>query len=478
MALGELVGDPGAGEVEVTDLVQDSHLAGPGALLVCVPGLTRDGHDYAAEAVDRGAAALVVERRLELDVPQVVVPSVRAAMGALASRFYGDPSAQLDLVGVTGTNGKTTTAFLIRAILEAAGRQCGLMGTVKTVVGGKDAGVTLTTPEAVDVQRNLRRMVDAGDDACVIEVSSHGLAMGRIEGTRFAAGVFTNLTRDHLDFHHTMEAYFHAKRQLFVADPRVAVINVDDAFGRELAAEYPNAVTVALDQPATFRGLEVETTLTGSRFKVSAADGVVDVTSPLPGQFNVRNVLTAYAAARALGVEAATAVGALADAGAVPGRFQVVGTAGGVTVIVDFAHTPDALENALRTARELTRGRTICVFGCAGGRDTGTRAPMGRLAAVLADHVIVTSDDPYDEDPAEIAADVLREVDSADGRVEVVVDRATAIARGIALARPGDVVLIAGRGHERVQRLAGGRSVPFDDVAVARRFLTPLSSGP
>jgi UDP-N-acetylmuramoyl-L-alanyl-D-glutamate--2,6-diaminopimelate ligase len=471
MPLSRLAGDRQA-DVQIADLAQDSRRVRPGTLFFCVPGLTRDGHDFAAEAVRRGAAALVVERPLDLDVPQVVVPSVRAAMGAMASRFHGDPSEELDVVGVTGTNGKTTTAFLVRSVLEAAGRPCGLMGTVKSVVGGVSGDVTLTTPEAVDVQRGLRRMVDAGDRACVIEVSSHGLAMGRTEGTRFAAGIFTNLTRDHLDFHHTMEDYFHAKRRLFVGNPGVAVINVDDPFGRVLAEEYTDAVTIALDQPATHRGLEVETTLAGSRFKVSTATGVVELSSPLPGRFNVRNVLAAFAAARALGVQDEVAVAALARAEPVPGRFQVAGSARGVTAIVDFAHTPDALDNALRTARELTGGRTICVFGCAGGRDRGTRAPMGRLAAVLADRVVVTSDDPHEEDPRQIAADVLGDVDLAAGRVEVELDRAAAIARGIELARPGDVVLIAGRGHERWQALAGGREVPFDDLEVARAALS------
>jgi UDP-N-acetylmuramoyl-L-alanyl-D-glutamate--2,6-diaminopimelate ligase len=470
--LADLVGEAAAGDVEITDLALDSRRVRPGALFFCVPGLTRDGHDFAPEAVRRGAAALVVERRLELDVPQVVVPSVRAAMGPVASRFHGDPSAHLDVVGVTGTNGKTTTAYLIRSMLEAAGRPCGLLGTVKAVVGGVDAGVTLTTPEALDVQHGLRRMVDAGDRACVIEVSSHGLALARTDGIRFAAGVFTNLTRDHLDFHRTMEEYFHAKRRLFVANPRVAVINVDDPFGHELADEYQGAVTVALDRPATYRGLDVETTLAGSRFKVSTAGGVVELHSPLPGHFNVLNALTAFAAARALGVDEAVAAAALADAEPVPGRFQVVGSARGVTAIVDFAHTPDALDNTLRTARELTRGRTICVFGCAGGRDRGTRAPMGRLAAALADRVVVTSDDPGDDDPRQIAAEVVAGMDPACHRVEVVVDRAQAIARGIELARPGDLVLIAGRGHERWQTLAGGERVPFDDVEVTREALS------
>jgi UDP-N-acetylmuramoyl-L-alanyl-D-glutamate--2,6-diaminopimelate ligase len=453
--------------VPISGLVHDSRVVRPGTLFFCVPGLRQDGHDFAAEAVQRGAAALVVERPLGLGVPEVVVPSAREAMAHFAARFYDHPSAELDVIGVTGTNGKTTTAFLVRETLQAAGRRCGLLGTVKAIVAGEERGVELTTPDAIELQAALREMADGGDVAAAVEVSSHGLSLGRCEAVRFAAAIFTNLTRDHLDFHRTMEAYFHAKRRLFVADPGVAVINVDDPYGHKLADEYPDAITFALDRPASYRARDVETSIAGARLRVRTADGSFELRSPLPGRFNAHNVVGAFATARALGVDDATIVATLARAGQIPGRFELVDEGQPFAVVVDFAHTPDALDNVLATACELAQGRVICVFGCAGERDPGTRAPMGAVASARADRVIVTSDDPYTEDPAAIAAEIAG---GAGPGAELVLDRAAAIARAIELADPGDVVVIAGRGHETHQITADGPR-PFDDVAVARAAL-------
>ncbi|HLH66556.1 MAG TPA: UDP-N-acetylmuramoyl-L-alanyl-D-glutamate--2,6-diaminopimelate ligase [Solirubrobacteraceae bacterium] len=471
MELGKLMaGAPRhAQAVQITDLAYDSRAVGPGTLFFCVSGFTRDGHDFAAEAVDRGAAALVVQRPLDLGVPQVVVPSVREAMAPAAAAFFGDPTAELATVGVTGTNGKTTSAFLIRAMLEAGGRRTGLLGTVKSVIGGVEREVVRTTPEAIDLQRALAEMLAAGDRACVMEVSSHALALHRADCIHFAAALFTNLTQDHLDFHPTMEDYFQAKRRLF-ADlrPGVSVLNLDDPYGRRLAGELPDAVGYALRSEAHYRAVDVRTGLQGSSFRVLAPDGELRVRSPLRGEFNVHNALAAIATARSLGVPAPACAQALEHADQVPGRFQTVDEGQPFAVLVDYAHTPDSLENVLRAARELTAGRLHVVFGCGGDRDRGKRPLMGEIARRLADRAIVTSDNPRSEDPDAIIAEILQ---GAGPDVEHEVDRRAAIERAIEGAGPGDVVVIAGKGHEQGQELAGGRKVPFDDVTVAREIL-------
>jgi len=472
MRLGELVDarlSPAAAGVEITGLAFDNRIAEPGTLFFCVPGFTRDGHDFAADAVARGAAALVVERPLPaLDVPQVPVASARAAMAPIAARFYADPTAALQVVGVTGTNGKTTSCFLIRELLEAGGIPTALLGTVKSVIGGTEAPLERTTPEAIELQRAFARMRDAGDRACAMEVSSHALELHRADAIHWAAAVFTNLTQDHLDFHPTMEAYFAAKRRLFEAGPAVAVVNVDDPYGRRLAADFP-VTTVAIDRDADLRAVDVQGGLQGSAFAIVDRTGTrLDVRTPLPGRFNVANVLGAVAVARALGVPDETIAAALPRAGRVPGRFEPVAEGQGFAVLVDYAHTPDSLENVLRAARELAGGRVIVTFGAGGDRDRGKRPLMGEIAARLADRVIVTSDNPRSEDPEAIVAEIVA---GAGRPVAVELDRARAIAAAVDAAEDGDVVVIAGKGHEQGQEFAGGRKVPFDDVAVAREAL-------
>ena len=453
MKLSEVMagaGVPAVADVEVADLAYDSRAAGPGTLFFCVPGFRSDGHDFAPRAVEQGAAALVVERPLDLGVPEVLVPDVRVAMAPAAAAFNGDPTARMDVVGVTGTNGKTTTAFLVREVLEAAGRQTGLLGTVKSIVGGAEREVKHTTPEAIDLQREFRDMVEGGDVACAMEVSSHALELRRADAIHWDVAIFTNLTQDHLDFHPTMEDYFVAKRRLFDAGPRVAVVNVDDSYGRRLADDLGTATTVALEHEADYRAREVETGLKGSRFVVDGPDGELVVASPLPGRFNVSNVLGALAAARAIGVPADAAVDALASAGRVPGRFEPVDVGQPFAVLVDYAHTPDSLENVLRAARGLTDRHVIAVFGAGGDRDRGKRPLMGRAARELADRVVVTSDNPRSEDPEAIIAEIL--AGTGEGpEVEALVDRRAAIARAVALAEEGDVVVIAGKGHERAR---------------------------
>ena len=475
MTLRDLMGN-GPPEIEVSALAYSSQSVTPGALFFCVPGFRADGHDFAPDAVARGAAALVCERPLGLGVPELVVDDVRAAMGPAAARFYGDPTAQLQLVGITGTNGKTTTAFLVRHMFEAAGRRCGLLGTVKRVVAGVEEEVERTTPEAIDLQHTFRRMVDGGDVACAMEVSSHALELGRVAGITFACRVFTNLTQDHLDFHETMEDYFLAKRRLFAGlaeaagsaggapiESGLAVVNIDDEYGRRLAAEI-DCVTFSIERDADYRARDIEFDLMGSRFTCETPDGELRIESPLPGLFNVQNVLGALAAVRSLGVEEIS----LDGFGRVPGRFEPVDEGQDFGVLVDYAHTPDSLENVLRAAREVTRGRLHVVFGAGGDRDRGKRPLMGDAARRLADRVLVTSDNPRSESPEAIIDEIM---EGAGEHAEREVDRRRAIALAIGSAEPGDVVVIAGKGHEQGQEFENGRKEPFDDLEVAREAL-------
>jgi UDP-N-acetylmuramoyl-L-alanyl-D-glutamate--2,6-diaminopimelate ligase len=471
VTLREVLGDAasGAPPVTVAALAYDNRRVTPGTLFFCVRGFTRDGHDFAADAVARGAVALVVDHPLGLGVPEVVVDDVRAAMAPAAARLHGDPTATLRTIGVTGTNGKTTTAYLVRALLEAAGHPTGMLGTVTSIVGGAARAVARTTPEAIDLQATFADMLAAGDTHCVMEVSSHALALGRADAIHWAAAIFTNLTQDHLDFHPTMEDYFAAKRMLFEAAPEVAVVNVDDPYGARLAAELalPRLVTVGIDAPqADLRATGVASDMSGSTLRA----GGLDLRSPLPGRFNVLNVLGAVAAVRALGVDDATIAAALPAAGRVPGRFEPVDEGQDFAVLVDYAHTPDSLENVLRAARPLTAGRLLCVFGCGGDRDRGKRPLMGAIAAHLADRTIVTSDNPRSEDPEAIVAEILAGIDDRGG-TDAIVDRHAAIEHAIALAAAGDVVVIAGKGHEQGQEFEGGRKIAFDDVTVAREAL-------
>ena len=473
-----------AGETEVTALAYDNRKVQPGTLFFCVPGYTRDGHDFAPDAVERGASALVVERPLGLGVPEVLVPSVRAAMAPAAAAFHGRPSEQLAVVGVTGTNGKTTTAFLVRALLEAAGRQTGLLGTVTAVVGGAEREVQRTTAEAIELQRDLAEMRDGGDVAAGIEVSSHALRLHRADATRFAAAIFTNLTQDHLDFHPSMDDYYAAKRLLFLPEqgerPGVAVVNVDDAYGARLAQELRAAgsevVTIAIEADADWRASDLRTGLTGSTFTARTPEGEIELRTPLPGRFNVQNVLGAIAAVRALGVPLAEIAAALPAAGRVPGRFEPVDEGQEFAVLVDYAHTPDSLDNVLQAARGLTENRVLTVFGCGGDRDRGKRRLMGGIAARLADEAYVTSDNPRSEDPEQILRDVV-EGTGTGPHVHVEVDRRKAIHQAVAAAAPGDVVVIAGKGHEQGQEFAGGEKLPFDDVTVAREALRARLGG-
>jgi UDP-N-acetylmuramoyl-L-alanyl-D-glutamate--2,6-diaminopimelate ligase len=487
MRLGALItaADGRAANVDVASLAYDSRRVAPGALFFCVTGLERDGHDFAADALARGAAALVVERPLGLGAPEVLVASARAEMAPAAAAFYGHPTRGLRVVGITGTNGKTTTAFLVRGILERAGVRCGLLGTVTAVVGGERREVTRTTAEAIDLQADFAAMLAGGDGACVMEVSSHALELGRADAIEFAAAVFTHISRDHLDFHPDMEAYFQAKRRLFLARPgagapAASVVGVDDVYGRRLADELPGALTFALEREASFTAQDVRSAFDGAHFTMRSPAGSSPVHLSLPGRFNVANALAAAAATHALGVPLEVIAAALTAPPRVPGRFEPVDEGQGFAVVVDYAHTPDSLENVLRAARELTRGRVICVFGAGGDRDRGKRPLMGRAAASGAEVIVVTSDNPRSEEPEAIVAEIVAGVRRAPrpaGAEEpiVIVDRREAIVAAVAAARPGEVVVIAGKGHEQGQELAGGVKIPFDDIEVARTAVRDLA---
>jgi UDP-N-acetylmuramoyl-L-alanyl-D-glutamate--2,6-diaminopimelate ligase len=454
--------------IEVRGLAYDARAVEPGFLFFCVPGATADGHDFAGDAVERGAVALVVERPLDLAVSQLVVESSRAAMPVAADVFFGAPTAELPVVGVTGTNGKTTTSFLLYAILEAAGLRPGLLGTIETRIGDRHEPAVRTTPEAIDLQRTFRAMLDAGNRSCALEASSHASELRRLDRVRFAALVFTNLTQDHLDFHGTMDAYFEAKRRLFLGGEEMppAAINVDDPYGARIAGDlravrHERLVTYGLGGEAELRPDAIELGAAGTRMRI----GDLELTTRLHGRFNALNVLGAVGAARLLGIGDEAVAAGVAGLPGVPGRFEAVDEGQPFPVVVDYAHTPDSLENVLRAARELAERRVILVFGCGGDRDRGKRPLMGAIAAELADLPIATTDNPRSERPEDILAEVVAGAPA--GTLEVELDRRTAIERAIEEAQDGDVVVIAGKGHEQGQEVAGVKH-PFDDRAVAR----------
>ena len=488
------VNDASIGETTVTAVTYDSRQAGPGAVFVALRGVNADGASFAREALNRGAVAIVSEAVAPRDVirPWIQVPDARLSLAALAATLYDNPSEELTLVGITGTNGKTTTSYLLASIFEAAGIRCGRIGTVGYRIGEREFEASRTTPEAPDLQRMLREMVDDGCGACVMEVSSHALTLRRADRLHFAAAVFTNLTRDHLDFHRDMEAYFVAKRRLAELLPQtgIAVTNLDDPRGRDFAAAAHRPVTYAIDRPADVRPGPLSFSLDGLRFDVRTPRGTLRLVSRLVGRPNAYNILAAAATAMALDVPFSAIEEGIAALEDVPGRFQVVSGAGDdVRVVVDYAHTDDALKNLLETARPLSGGgRVITVFGCGGDRDRTKRPLMGAVAARLSDLVVITSDNPRSEDPAQIIEEIKRGIVVPADRTPpggtpakspphvAVVDRKAAIERAIREAGAGDLVLIAGKGHEKYQ-VIGDKTLPFDDVEIARAALARRRAG-
>jgi UDP-N-acetylmuramoyl-L-alanyl-D-glutamate--2,6-diaminopimelate ligase len=476
----------------VTAIAYDSRRVTPGTVFVALRGVNADGTRFAPQAVASGAIAVVAETAAPagVAVPWVQVPTARAALAELAAAFYGNPSEELALVGITGTNGKTTTSYVLASIFEAAGMKCGRIGTIGYRVGARELDAPRTTPEAPELQQMLRGMLAEGCGACVMEVSSHALALRRADSLRFAAGVFTNLTRDHLDFHGDMEAYFAAKRRLFEILPEgaVGVINVDDRRGADLIAAARRPVTYAIDAGADVRPGPLTFTLDGLAFEIRTPRGTLHVRSPLVGRPNAYNILAAAATAMALDLPFSAIEAGISRLENVPGRFQVVSSAADdVRVIVDYAHTDDALKNLLETARPLAGGRVITVFGCGGDRDRTKRPLMGAVAARLSDLVIVTSDNPRSEDPERILEEIRRGIVMPADRIApkgqqkgtpslAIVDRREAIEKAIKDARTGDLLLIAGKGHEKYQ-VIGDKTLPFDDVEVARAALARRRSG-
>jgi UDP-N-acetylmuramoyl-L-alanyl-D-glutamate--2,6-diaminopimelate ligase len=484
----QLLREPQAGEeglpagaaTAISGIAHDSRLTEPGEVFVALKGLRQDGAAFAREALDRGAVAVVSDQPPPDDLRGhwTMVHDGRLALAWLAAEAAGNPSHDMQVVGITGTNGKTTTAYLTASIFDAAGVPCGLVGTVGYRIGSDVREATHTTPEAPEVQTLLREMVGRDCGACAMEVSSHALSLRRVDGIRFAAAVFTNLTRDHLDFHTDMEAYFRAKRRLFEMLPRDApsIVNLDDPRGAALVELAGRPVTYGITRPADVTPGPLSFSLRGLAFDVRTPRGTLPISSSLVGRPNVYNILAAVATATALDLPVTAieeGVGALTG---VPGRFQVVSTASDdVTDVVDYAHTDDALRNLLETARPLAQGRLITVFGCGGDRDRTKRTLMGAVAGRLSDLIVITSDNPRSEDPDRIIEEIQRGItvdtrrDDAQ-RILPIADRRTAIQTAIDAAHAGDLVLIAGKGHERFQ-VIGTRVLPFDDVAVARDAL-------
>ncbi|MGZ4151516.1 MAG: UDP-N-acetylmuramoyl-L-alanyl-D-glutamate--2,6-diaminopimelate ligase [Actinomycetota bacterium] len=461
----------GDARTRVSDVSFDSRAVTPGALFFSVVGEHVDGHDHAGAAVEAGAAAIVVERWLDVNAPQVRVPSTRAAMGPMSAAAFGGPAASMTSVGVTGTNGKTTITYLLESIFAAAGWRSGIVGTTGARVDGEPVPLTRTTPEAPDLQRLLASMRDRGARVAALEVSSHALAMHRTDAIVFDVAVFTNLSQDHLDFHGDMGSYFDAKARLFTpAHARHAVLNIDDASGRRLAADASVPLTTfAIDADADVRAEELVITPTGLAFSVSGTA----FRSELRGAFNASNALAAIATAKLLGVDDEAIVGGVAALRAVPGRMEPVDAGQGSLVVVDYAHTPDSIRSVLRAARPLASGRLIVVFGCGGDRDRAKRAPMGNAATEAADLTVITTDNPRSEDPLAIIAEIEPGAERGRGAYVVEPDRRAAIRLALSKAEAGDVVVIAGKGHEPYQELRD-RVVPFDDRVVAREELLAL----
>jgi UDP-N-acetylmuramoyl-L-alanyl-D-glutamate--2,6-diaminopimelate ligase len=466
-------------DVPCRGVTHDSRRVEAGWVFVALRGLKSDGAAFASQAIAAGAAAVVAEHAPQRasEVPWIVVTDARLALARLAAEFFGHPSRKMRVVGITGTNGKTTTSYLVGAIFEASGIRCGVLGTVMYRIGDREFPAERTTPEAPELQRLMHDMVTAHCGACAMEVSSHALALRRADGIHFAAGVFTNLTRDHLDFHANMEEYFAAKRRLFELLPAEApaAINIDDPRGSGIVEVVGRPVTFAVNRPADVTPGPLESSLAGLTFAVRTPRGDVQVASPLVGRANVYNILAAVSVTTALDVPLEAVASGIAGLRGVPGRFERVSSPDDdVTVIVDYAHTDDALRNLLEMARPLASRRLITVFGAGGDRDRTKRPLMGMVAARLSDLVVVTSDNPRSEDPRRILDEInlgaQQEIRQRDVEVVTIVDRREAIHYAVHHASPGDLILVAGKGHEKYQEI-GGRLLPFDDVAVARDAL-------
>ncbi|MDO4547295.1 MAG: UDP-N-acetylmuramoyl-L-alanyl-D-glutamate--2,6-diaminopimelate ligase [Clostridia bacterium] len=462
---------------EVTSLCADSRKVQPGALFFCTPGQRNDAHDFAPQAVESGATALVVERRLPLDVPQIIVPDVRIAMSYIAAEFYGRPADDLKLVGITGTKGKTTISFLIKSILEAAGYKVGLIGTVCSIIGDEQIPANLTTPDPIDIQALLRRMADSGAEYVVMEVSAHAMAFHRVDGMCFEVAGFTNLSQDHLDFFHNMDNYLKAKLMLFTKEHCKSIVyNADDdrvAKAME-SIDLPKADT-GIRVSSDIHANEIEVRGSGCRYQLTFTKRFkLSINLQLAGVFNVYNSMMAAAMCDRLGVNREDIKKGLEQLKGVPGRIELLETETPYRVILDYAHSPDALENILETVREMTDERVIAVYGCGGDRDHDKRPMMGEIGGRLADYCILTSDNPRGEDPYAILSEVEKGVLISKGDYEIIENRREAIKKAMKMARPGDVVVLAGKGHETYQDIKGVKH-PFDEKIVVKELLAEIA---
>ena len=466
----DIVGSP---DVDITGICLDSRRIVPGALFFCTPGMRRDAHDFAPQAVADGAAALIVERRLDVDCPQVVVESVRRATSVIAANFNGNPADSLKLIGITGTKGKTTASYLIKSVLEAAGFKTGYIGTVGSMIGDEMIPTQLTTPDPLEVQALLRRMVDSGVTHVVMEVSAHALAMDRLYGMKFEVGAFSNFSQDHLDYFGTMEAYLAAKLRFFEPDmTKNIVVNVDDETAADAFEKLGRVMLkVGIRAPADMYANDIEIGERGCSFILSRHKRFrVAIALRLAGIFNVYNALLAAGVASALGIEADAIRRGLENVRNVPGRIELLETDTPYRVILDYAHSPDSLENILRAVRGTTRGRMIALFGCGGDRDRAKRQIMGEIAGKLADMCILTSDNPRNEDPFDILKQIEEGIRGTGCEYIVIENRREAIRRALEIAQPGDVVVLAGKGHETYQEIKGVK-YPFDEKLVVAELL-------
>ena len=461
-------------DVEVCDVTQDSRLVKVGFLFVCVKGAAFDGHSVAAEMLEKGAAAVVVERDLGLH-NQILVENSRACFSPICANFFGNPAKKLKLIGLTGTNGKTTTTFLIKQILENVGKKVGLIGTVQNMIGDEIYPAKYTTPDPYELQKLFAMMVEAQCEYCVMEVSSQALAQGRVNGLRFAVGAFTNLTQDHLDYHKTWENYFNAKRILF-ENSDIAVTNADDENGLKIVEglDFDKLITYAVNtNNASYIAKNVSFKASGVEYEL-VGDTIGRCYCPIPGRFSVYNSLCAAAIALALGVAFEQVLLAIRKSNGVKGRIEVVPCDRDFTIIIDYAHSPDGLENIITSLKEIAKGRVVTVFGCGGDRDKTKRPKMGRIAAELSDFCVVTSDNPRSENPGEIIKDILEGMVGIDTPYEVVEQRRDAIEYAIKNAQKDDIILLAGKGHETYQILPTG-TIHFDEREVVAEILGTMN---
>ncbi|MZQ76069.1 MAG: UDP-N-acetylmuramoyl-L-alanyl-D-glutamate--2,6-diaminopimelate ligase [Peptoclostridium sp.] len=471
----QMVSVSGDFETEIGSITYDSRKAGSGSLFICIKGFASDGHDYAKSAYESGCRAFLAERELGLeDACVVVVDDTRREMARAAANFYGNPSSALGLVGVTGTNGKTTTTYLIKSALDYLGSKCGLIGTIRTYTGRVDAESERTTPESVELQSYFRDMLDCGIESCAMEVSSHSLELHRVDFCDFKYSVFTNLTQDHLDFHEDLESYMKAKEKLFFMTSKANIINVDDMHGKELHDRLKvldtACISYGINEEADIRAMDISMDATGTSYTMVTPDFECRIEVAIPGEFTVYNTLAAATVLYLMGIGKDEISSAIGSCSGVPGRFESIVGPSGVTVIVDYAHTPDALENILETAKGFAKGRVITVVGCGGDRDKTKRPIMGGISQRLSDMTVITSDNPRTEDPRKIIEDIVAGLDKQKGGYTVVEDRKEAIEAAISMAEPQDIVIIAGKGHEDYQ-IIGKQKIHFDDREIARAYL-------